>query len=151
MKYLLQFIAVFFISMCSSVFANDIPRIYVREDCPHCANVEAFILENNLQDSVEIIDVMKDEKKALELAEWFDKLSVKDEQRGVPFMVADEEKYFSGDLPIVEYLGNKYGIDIKSETEYQVSTSDTVFLVIGGLVVFAVFGYGVYSMFSKRV
>lgn len=136
-----------------TVFAQEVgdkPILYVREGCVHCAKVDAFLEKNNLKDTVVIKETFNNEANQKELGEWFTKLNVTDpNQQGVPFLVVDEKTYFVGDAPIIEYIANKNNIVVEVE-EYQSSTADSIFLVVGGLLLFGVLGYGIASSLKKK-
>lgn len=145
----LAFVFVFPLTV-SAQEVGDKPLLYVRKGCPHCAKVEAFLIKYNLEDKVEKIETLNNEEKTKELNSWFTKLNVTDpNQQGVPFFVIDEKTYLVGDVPIIEYLAKENNITIEVE-EYQSSTADTIFLAVGGLLLFGVLGYGVYSSFKKK-
>jgi glutaredoxin len=129
---------------------GDKPLLYVREGCSHCAKVKAFLDKYNLNDKVKILETFNNEANTKELDSWFVKLNVTDpNEKGVPFLVVDDKTYLVGDVPIIEKLSKDNNITI-DVTEYQSSTSDTIFLVIGGFVLFGVLGYGIVSSFKKK-
>lgn len=129
---------------------GDKPILFVRKGCPHCAKVEAFLDKYNLRENVEFKETFNNEANTKEMGDWFTKLNVTDpNQRGVPFLVVDDKTYYVGDIPIIEYLAEKNNIEV-DVSEYQSSMADTIFLVVGGLVLFGVVGYGLYSSFAKK-
>lgn len=142
-----------FFFLSTVAFAQEIkdkPLLYVRKGCPHCAKVEAFLNKYNLNDKVEKIETFNNEEKAKELDSWFKKLNVTDSnQMGVPFLVVDEKTYFVGDVPIIDYLAKQNNITVEPEV-YQSSTADMIFLGLGGLVLFGVLGYGIYTSIKKK-
>lgn len=129
---------------------GDKPILYVREGCPHCEKVDAFLEKNNLKNFVIRNETFNNEEKQKELEAWFVKLNVTDvNQKGVPFLVIDDKTYFVGDVDIIKYIAGKNNIVVQ-EPQYQASTADTIFLAVGGIVLFGVIGYGVYSSFKKK-
>jgi glutaredoxin len=129
---------------------GDKPLLYVRKGCSHCAKVDAFLIKYNLEDKVQKIETLNNEENTKQLNSWFTKLNVTDtNQQGVPFLVIDDKTYLVGDVPIIEYLAKQDNITIEVD-EYQSSTADTIFLAVGGLLLFGVLGYGVYSSFKKK-
>lgn len=154
MKKLLVVLVLAFVLMFPVVVSaqevGDKPLLYVRKGCPHCAKVEVFLTKYNLEDKVIKIETLNNEEKTKELNAWFTKLNVTDpNQQGVPFFVIDDKTYLVGDVPIIEYLAKQNNITIDVE-EYQSSTADTIFLAVGGLFLFGILGYGVYSSFKKK-
>lgn len=125
------------------------PRIYVRQGCQYCAKVQAFLNQYSLNDKVEVIETFNNADKQKELESMFKKYNAPTSDQGVPFMVVSESEYMVGDKPIVAYFSEKYDIEVV-EPEYQSSTSDTIFMVIGGALLLAVLGYGLYSVFKKN-
>lgn len=154
-KLFVYLIAVLSLTLFLPSFANaqevgDKPLLYVRQGCPHCAKVEAFLDKYNLNDTVKMIETYNNEANTNELNSWFTKLNVTDpNQQGVPFLVVDDKTYFVGDEPIIQYLAAQHNITI-DPNEYQSSTADSVFLLIGGLVLFGVIGYGIYNSLKKK-
>ncbi len=129
---------------------GDKPLLFVRKGCSHCAKVDAFLIKYNLQDKVKKLETLNNEENTKQLNSWFTKLKVTDpNQQGVPFLVIDDKTYFVGDAPIIEYLAKQNNITIDAQ-EYQSSPADTLFLAVGGLLLFGVLGYGVYSSFKKK-
>lgn len=124
--------------------------LYVREGCVHCAKVKAFLTKYNLEDQVKIVETYNQPDNQKELESWFTKLNVTDpNQMGVPFLVINDSEYFVGDVPIIDYLAKKNNITVEAET-YSTSTADMIFLGIGGLFLFGVLGYGVYTKIGKK-
>src|SRR5688572_4957695 len=70
---------------------GDKPILYVREGCPHCAKVKAFLSKYNLTDSLEIKETFNNPANTAEMESWFKKLNVTDpNEKGVPFLVIDD-------------------------------------------------------------
>lgn len=123
--------------------------LYVRQGCSHCAKVEAFITKYNIVDNVVIRDTFENQGYTDELNGYFDKFKIEEGARGVPFLVINGIEYKAGDTPIIEYLTDTFNITVVDE-KYQTSTSDMIFLGIGGLFLFAVLGYGIYTIVKKK-
>ncbi|MCB9790497.1 hypothetical protein H6764_00550 [Candidatus Nomurabacteria bacterium] len=143
----------------TAVDTNSVPTyvLYVHEDCPHCKKVEAFIADNNLEDQVDSRELKNNDKHMKELEALWDEFNLPDNERGWPFMLIDDNgdrSYVSGDSPIIAELGNTFGISVPNDSagnsstttsSSNTSTADTLLLVLGGVVVFAIVGYAVYS------
>ncbi len=124
------------------------PIMYGRADCPHCTNVKNFMASNEIEDQYEYKEIINNEENQAEFTAWLDHFEIPADQRGVPFMVVDEQTYLFGDTPVIEYFAEKNNIEVSDE--YKASGSDTIFLVIGGLVMASVFGYAILSSFKKK-
>ncbi|HVX92790.1 MAG TPA: glutaredoxin domain-containing protein [Candidatus Dojkabacteria bacterium] len=126
-------------------------KLYIRQGCPHCAKVEAFLQENNLEDKVQYIETYNNDTNQKAMEADFNKYGVTDTaQMGVPFLVVDDKTYYVGDTPIIKFFADKYNIDISKLTQYQSSSSDILFLGLGGLAIIAIVGYGIYSSMKKK-
>jgi len=117
--------------------------VYVSTGCPHCANVEAFVEYNKLEESVEFRDTAEDENYDIELTALFDKYDIPANERGVPSAEIDGE-LFSGDTPIINEFVTKFMVE---EPVYSapLGTSDYVFIGFGGLLLLFIIGYSIYS------
>ncbi|MCK9368516.1 glutaredoxin family protein [Candidatus Dojkabacteria bacterium] len=123
--------------------------LYVREGCTHCATVKAFISKYNITDKVTIVETLNVQTAITELNAWYDKFKLTTTDRGVPFLVVDGSSYYEGDTPIIDYLTKTFSITVVPDTT-PVSTTDTLFVVIGGLILFSILGYGIYTMIGKK-
>ncbi|WKZ30965.1 MAG: glutaredoxin domain-containing protein [Candidatus Dojkabacteria bacterium] len=137
--------------------------IYVHEDCPHCQRVEAFVEEQGIQDQVEYVELKNNQENMDALqAEW-EKFNVPTSDQGWPFMVYEDENgdetYATGDEPIIQILSQYNGIPYTAPDNGEDTTTsdspsgglgDSVFLVLGGVVLMFIVGYGVYSAASKK-
>jgi glutaredoxin len=122
--------------------------IYATTTCPHCKRVKAFVAANEVPDvefrNVDVNKTYLDEYNAL-----YAKYNVEEKNRGVP-VLENNGGLISGDQPIIDFLTTKYNITPKEEDKtLQTSGSDMAFIAIGGLVLLAVIGYGVYSTIKK--
>ncbi len=151
-KFLVILTTLVTISLLSinGVYAEEKYTIFVREGCQYCAKVKAFVAKYGLEDKVDFRETYNNEENSNAFIEAGKKYNVPDTQLGVPFMIVDEDTYLMGDQPMFDFFAQKYNLDISDLTEYQTSTSDMVFLVIGGLSLFGILGYGIYSMLNKK-
>lgn len=137
--------------------------IYVHEDCPHCAKVEAFVDQYQINDQVEYIQ-LKNNKANMDAlqAEW-DKFNVSRDDQGWPFMVyvdqTGEESYAVGDEPIIKVLSQYNNIPYVEPvvddgsnitSDGTDSSGDRIFLILGGAILAFIVGYGVYAAVSKK-
>jgi glutaredoxin len=123
--------------------------IYTTTTCPHCKNVKAFVSTNNVQ-NVEFRNVDTDQKFLDEFNALYSKYNTPEANRGVPVLEADGA-LISGDQPIIAYLTKVFNVTPKPiDTTIQTSSSDWAFIGIGGFVLFAIIGYGVYSVLNKK-
>lgn len=149
MKKILLALALMLLLPFSALAAEETLKIYVREGCPHCANVKEFVTTNELDDQVEYIETFNNVDNQAEMEKWFDDLDVPAASRGVPFMLYnDNESFEVGDTPIVAYLAAQNDLEVV-EAEYQAGTSDYILLGIGGLFVVGILGYGIYTVFMS--
>lgn len=153
MKKLLSVVATifFFTLSVTSTFAAEEAKLdlYVRQGCPHCAKVEQFLNTNKLTDKVNKIETFNNTENQNKLNDLFKKYNVPAANQGVPFLVVSETEYLVGEPQIVNYFAEKYDIEI-TDQGYQSSTTDTLFMVLGGSVLLGVLGYGLYSVFKKN-
>ncbi len=125
------------------------PIYFARAGCPHCAKVDAFLKAHNIANQVEKVETLNNAENIERMDKWFNHFNIPQNQRGVPFLVVNDETYYSGSDQIIGYVAGENDIAVE-ESEYQSSTSDTIFLAIGGLLILSVFGYGLYSALSKK-
>ena len=81
------------------------------EGCPHCANVDAFLKDNKIEEKVsfEKKEVFNNQDNAKELVDLSQKCSLPADQVGVPFLW-DGSKCFVGDTDIINFFKQKVGI-----------------------------------------
>src|SRR5690554_112013 len=70
--------------------------IFVREGCPHCAQVKRWVTQNNLQDNVNYIETLNNTQNQKKLEEMFKKYDAPANEQGVPFMVVSDSEYRVG-------------------------------------------------------
>ena len=131
----------------AKTFAADELILYVQEGCNYCAKVEEFIDENSLRDEFVIKDILVDEAASEEFTDFLDSKEVPLEERGVPILIDENEEWYTGDVPILDYLRERYGI---VEETREMETTDIVLLTFGGAVVLSLVGYGVYKLVGKK-
>lgn len=118
--------------------------LYVRQGCGHCSKVKAFISNNDLDDEVEIKDLGVDEGAVEEFNQFLDDNEVPIEERGVPVLRYEDDRWAMGDTPIIEYLRDRY--DIKEDKDW----TETILLVGGTAVLTLFLGYGVYNALLNK-
>ena len=82
------------------------------ETCPHCANVEKFFKENNIENKIQFEEkeVYNDKNNAkLLILVAKRKCNLKENEIGVPFFW-DGSKCIVGDQPIINYFKEKLNI-----------------------------------------
>jgi glutaredoxin len=123
--------------------------IYASTTCPHCKKVKDFVATNNVPD-VEFRETDTNPTYLEEYKALYDKYKVDEASRGVP-VLEDNGGLISGDQPIIDFLTKKFNITPKQvDTTIATSSSDVAFIIIGGLVILGVIGYGVYSTINKN-
>ena len=131
--------------------AAPVLTLYVRQGCPHCANVEAFMAKYGITDKVKIVETLNVQSAIDELTGWYDKFKLAADQRGVPFLLVNGTSYYEGDTPIIDYLTKTFNITVVPDTTTtSTSTADIIFVLAGGLILFSILGYGIYTMIGKK-
>jgi cytochrome c biogenesis protein CcdA/glutaredoxin len=89
--------------------SEEIMDIYVRIGCPHCANVEEHIEDNDYLDvfDIRLKEISTNQTYAEEFLNAGEKFGIEPAKLGVPLMVIGD-KYFMGDVDIIEYLDKRY-------------------------------------------
>lgn len=82
--------------------------LFVGEGCPHCANVEAFVEENKVKESVDFttLEVYKNKSNAALMAKKAQICGVPLSGMGVPFLW-DGSKCLVGDVDIIKFFQDK--------------------------------------------
>lgn len=130
--------------------------IYVREGCPHCAQVKAWVKSNDLEDKVNYIETYNNPGNVEKLDNQFEKYDAPNSDRGVPFMPVDDDTYVVGDTPIINLLASEFGregVEVTNNTQttqVESSGSDRIILIVGALLLFGIVGYGIYSTVTKQ-
>ena len=81
---------------------------YYGAECPHCANVEKYIEENNVDSKIDIIkkEVYHDKNNALELQQTAKKCKINSNEIGVP-LIYSEGRCYIGDVDGINFLKTK--------------------------------------------
>lgn len=79
--------------------------LFYGDGCPHCAKVESFIQNNNLEDLIIEKEIYHNSTNAGEFNKLCDEKGIGLMSRGVPLLFA-ENKIFIGDEEIINYLNN---------------------------------------------
>lgn len=130
-------------------FAEDVMTLYVKEGCPHCAKVEQYIQDNSLESHFNIRNVTTDSGADQEFTAFMEASNVPEMSQGVPFLVYDGTQWISGDQPIIDFVAQRYGLKAE-DTKVSFSSSDYVTIIIGGLVVTFIIGYGIFNVINAR-
>lgn len=109
-KYIVG-VVVAFVAMMSVSMAQEYILFYGNW-CPHCANVEEYIKDNNLTKEFDLKqkEVFFNKKNLNEFNGYLEKHSLTYDKIGVPFLVitsGDECNYINGDKNIVNYFSGK--------------------------------------------
>jgi len=111
------FITTIFFSFTTVTVAEEsiaYPTLFIGDGCGHCARVEAFIRENNIE-GINKKEIYHDEIGRNLFQKTMDKLEIDANKRGVPFMILKDE-YIVGDGPIIDYLKANYEIQNTSSS-----------------------------------
>jgi len=78
--------------------------------CPHCAKVEEFIKENQIEKTIPFVkkEIYFNRQNAKELEEKAKICEIPENEVGVPFLW-DGEKCFLGDVDIINFFKEKIG------------------------------------------
>lgn len=126
--------------------------LYVSTGCPHCSKVEKFIEDEGLQEEIETKNVTEDDGAADEYTEFFEENDVPLAQQGTPTLIAQSDDDFDwvvGDQPIIEFLAEKYDIEIKNE-EDSFNSEEFIYLGLGAIIVSFVIGYGIVKIANGK-
>ncbi|USN53651.1 MAG: hypothetical protein H6760_00570 [Candidatus Nomurabacteria bacterium] len=95
--------------LANTAQAQEKPELlfFYGQGCPHCAVVEQYIEDENLDERFRIIakEVYGDPENARDLTQQFQVFHVPESKQGVPFMVLGA-KYYVGDVYIIEAIEN---------------------------------------------
>lgn len=110
MKYVIGII-VAFIAMISVSSAQEYIFFY-GNGCPHCANVEAYIKDNEIGKQFDLVkkEVFFNKKNLNEFNEYLEKHALTYDEIGVPFLIINswtDCNYINGDTNIIEYFSGK--------------------------------------------
>ena len=83
--------------------------LYVGDGCPHCANVEKFLSDNNLTDKIALTkkEVYNNQSNADELMAKAAACGYNSTAVGIPFLAVNGQCW-EGDGPIIKYFQDNY-------------------------------------------
>ncbi|HBB04497.1 TPA: hypothetical protein DCZ39_06495 [Patescibacteria group bacterium] len=110
MKYVIG-IFVAFVAMISVSFAQEYILFY-GNGCPHCANVEEYIKDNDLTKKFDLVkkEVFFNKTNLIELDGYLEKHKLTYDKIGVPFLIINSGvdcSYVNGDTNIIDYFSGK--------------------------------------------
>jgi cytochrome c biogenesis protein CcdA/glutaredoxin len=123
----------------NSVFAQDQITLFYGEGCIHCALVDEYIEENNIE-RVVMKEVYQNKENAEEFTTLADKLGIPINELGVPFLYTGRE-YFVGDIDIIEYFKKGGEVLSKEKLEEDVIIGEKslpIMMVVGAALVDAI-------------
>lgn len=87
------------------------PVFFYGNTCPHCADVEAWMKENKIEEKISIVkkEVYANPQNAQELTKAAQSCNLPTDSIGVPFLYA-EGKCLVGSPDVISYLFEKAGI-----------------------------------------
>ena len=87
------------------------PVFFYGNTCPHCADVEAWMKENKIEEKISIVkkEVYANQQNSQELTRAAQSCNISTDSMGVPFLYA-EGKCFVGSPNVISYLSEKAGI-----------------------------------------
>ncbi|MDD5041204.1 MAG: hypothetical protein PHX87_02940 [Candidatus Peribacteraceae bacterium] len=98
-------VAVFFFARSGG---NSLPKdmvLYYGDGCPHCANVEAFVTENNVEQKVQFVrkEVYKNKSNAREMGRVAKSCGFPTDNIGIPFFWTGTQ-CLTGDKDIIAFF-----------------------------------------------
>ncbi len=86
--------------------------LFYGNGCPHCAQVEEYFKNNDVQKKfdIKLKEIYFNRNNLTELQEYLTKLSLDTTQIGVPFLVINNENecsYINGSTPIIDFFNKK--------------------------------------------
>jgi len=96
---------------------KNVPIFFYGNTCPHCKEVEEWMVENKVEEKIEIIkkEVYDNQQNAQELTQTAKKCGLPTNSIGVPFLFA-EGKCLIGTPDITSFLSQKAGIKESTES-----------------------------------
>ena len=90
--------------------------LYYGDGCPHCANVDAFMSENDILAKLSVTqkEVYKNQTNAAELIARAKACGMTGDSVGVPFLYNGTD-CIVGDQPIIAYLSQEAGLSFSAE------------------------------------
>jgi glutaredoxin len=100
------------------------PILYFGETCPHCKDVEEWLVQNKVEEQLKIVkkEVWNDRQNAGELAKVAQSCGLDTSSIGVPFLYA-EEKCMVGTPEITGYFSSKLDLDSQTQEASQAGLS----------------------------
>ena len=88
-----------------------VPIFFYGNTCPHCAEVETWMKENNIEDKISIVkkEVYDNQQNAAEMTDAAKSCGLPTDTIGVPFLYA-EGKCLIGSPDVIRYLSEKAGL-----------------------------------------
>jgi len=143
LKKCLKTIAFFFIIVASfspikTVKAQkseeDVIVLFVEEGCPYCSKVKSFIKENELNE-IDILYLREDPENAEFYNNVCEEAGISIYDRGVPMFYDNGEVIISADK-IIEYIGQKYGVEVPEDplgehSNDSAGSNRIVFIILG--------------------
>jgi len=135
MKFL-RFIPIIFITMIclmpGKIEAQDNFQLvlFVEEGCPYCDKTKTFIDENSITD-IEYIDIREDSQNADFYNTVCDNAGISLYDRGVPMLYDNGEVITSADK-IIQYIADKYEIEVSDDPLENDNGSNRIVLIILG-------------------
>ena len=85
-------------------------RLYVGDGCPHCAIVEQYIKDNNIDAKLTIVqkEVWHNEQNNAELLQVGAMCGLKGDNLGIPLLYAEGNCY-DGDQPVINFIKSRVG------------------------------------------
>ncbi len=140
-KTLLLILAIFALIIFPANAGESGPILFYGEGCPHCAQVEKYLQDNEPPVKIEQKEIYRHPENAEEFNKICEEHNIGLMNRGVPFLYA-EDKCYIGRSQIIEYLENIDEVSIASveepEEKKEADSSLTLPFLIGAAVVDAV-------------
>lgn len=104
-------------SSATSPTNQETPIFYYAKACPHCADVEEWMVKNNIEEKIVLIkkEVYDNRTNASELARAAKSCGLPTNNIGVPFLYIPGRKCLIGTPDIISYLSDKTGISNTNE------------------------------------
>lgn len=97
--------------------ASDTPIFFYGNTCPHCADVEAWMEENKIEEKISITkkEVYDNRQNAQELTKAAQSCNIPTNNIGVPFLYTPEGECLIGTPDIINYLRIKAGLSAENQ------------------------------------
>ena len=96
------------------------PILYYGETCPHCKDVEEWLVQNKVEEKIAIVkkEVWNNRQNASELSKVAESCGLDVNSIGVPFLYA-EDKCMVGTPEITGYFSSKLSLDLVNQEASQ--------------------------------